>query len=243
MPTMVDYKDRLQQAMKDAGVSTARLARALEISYQAVAKVISGQSAAFNAVNNAAAARVLGVDSDWLATGQGVKQSVSKYADVTTPGPAGALGTREPASVYLTDNPNYPAIRRVSFKLSATVNGFSVDYLDDEDAPIVFRATWFQSNGFQPDKLFAVKVANGSMEDGLHDGDTVVVNTADVTPKDGIVFAVNYEGELVIKRLVRDAGQWWLQSDNKDQQRYPRKVVTEHTFIIGRIVHKQSERI
>ena len=42
-------------------------------------------------------------------------------------------------------------------------------------------------------------------------GDTVVINTAQAEPKDGAVFAVNYEGQLVIKRLVRDAGQWWLE--------------------------------
>jgi phage repressor protein C with HTH and peptisase S24 domain len=65
------------------------------------------------------------------------------------------------------------------------------------------------------------------MEPGLYDGDTVVVNTEQVTPKDGVVFAVNYEGELVIKRLMRDAGQWWLRSDNADQRRYPRKTCGE----------------
>lgn len=54
---------------------------------------------------------------------------------------------------------------------------------------------------------------------------------------------MNYEGELVIKRLVRGAGQWWLASDNPDQRRYPRKVCGEDVFCIGRIVHKQSERI
>jgi len=81
------------------------------------------------------------------------------------------------------------------------------------------------------------------MEPGLYDGDTVVVNTQSATPKDGTVFAVNYEGEMVIKRLIRDAGQWWLASDNPDQRRYPRKVCDENSIIIGEIVHKQSERI
>ena len=81
------------------------------------------------------------------------------------------------------------------------------------------------------------------MEPGLYHGDTVVVNTADTEPKDGKVFAVNYEGELVVKRLVRDAGQWWLRSDNPDQRRYPPKVCGEGVFVLGRIVHKQSEQL
>lgn len=158
-----------------------------------------------------------------------------------------AASTRQrPAAfnaINLIENPDYPAVRRVRFKLSAGASGFAVEYLDDDDAPIVFRRQWFDSNGYDPEKLFAVRVANGSMEPGLYHGDTVVVNTAQADPKDGVVFAVNYEGELVIKRLVRDAGQWWLCSDNPDQHRYPRKVCHEGTFIIGEVVHKQSERI
>lgn len=146
--------------------------------------------------------------------------------------------------INLDSNPAYPSIRRVRFKLSAGTGGFGIDY-DGEDtvAPIVFAKAWYSSRNLEPSKLFAVKVANGSMESGLYDGDTVVVNTAQTTPKDGVVFAANFEGQLVIKRLQRDAGEWWLSSDNPDQRRYPRKICDENTFIIGEIVHKQSERI
>lgn len=148
-----------------------------------------------------------------------------------------------PVPISMENNPDYPAIRRVHFKLSAGASGFGVDYEGEDAAPIVFRREWYERNGYQPGKLLAVRVGNGSMEPGLYDGDTVVVNTADTTPADGVVFAINYEGEMVIKRLVRDGGQWWLASDNPDQRRYPRKVCDEHAFLLGRIVHKQSEKI
>lgn len=148
------------------------------------------------------------------------------------------------AEVNLADNPEYPAIRRVRFKLSAGASGFGIEYLDEPDeAPIVFRRSWFESHGYRPHRLFAFRVANGSMESGLYDGDTVVVNTDATTPKDGVVYAFNYEGELVVKRLIRDSGQWWLYSDNPDQRRYPPKLCDENCHIIGQIVHKQSERI
>ena len=158
----------------------------------------------------------------------------------TTPGVAVASGK---SAVVIVGNPDYPAIRRVRFKLSAGASGFAVDYLDDDDLPIVFRREWFTANGYRPDKLFAVRVANGSMQPGLWEGDTVVVNTADTTPKDGEVFAANFEGELVVKRLMRDESRWWLKSDNPDQTRYPRKACTDDVHLIGRIVHKQSEHI
>lgn len=63
------YSYRLEAAMKQAGIGTADLARAMGISYQAVRKVILGGQ--FGTENNAAAAKLLGVSSDWLATGKG----------------------------------------------------------------------------------------------------------------------------------------------------------------------------
>ena len=162
----------------------------------------------------------------WIATGQGQMQA-----------------TKTPQPIDLDNNPDYPAIRRVHFALSAGVHGYAVEYEEEPTAPIVFKRQWYERNGYRPEKLFAVRVMNGSMEPGLYDGDVVVVNTEATTPKDGCVFAVNYEGEMVIKRLVRDAGAWWLSSDNPDQRRYPRKVCDEHCILIGQIVHKQSERI
>lgn len=71
---MTEYKERLAEAMQDAGVSNSALARALGLSYQGVKKVIDGRSKAFTAANNEAAAEYLKVSSRWLATGRGVKR-------------------------------------------------------------------------------------------------------------------------------------------------------------------------
>lgn len=59
--------------MADAKVDTAELARSLKISYQAVRKVLLGGQ--FGTENNAAAARRLKVNSDWLATGKGERHA------------------------------------------------------------------------------------------------------------------------------------------------------------------------
>lgn len=176
--------------------------------------------------------------------GPAVREKISKAYPHWLPmvgDPAAPYGAPQP--IDFNDNPDYPSIRRVNFKLSAGASGFSVDYLGEDEQPIVFKRQWFTSHGYTPAKLFAIKVANGSMEPVLFDGDTVVVNTESTTPKDGVVFAANFEGEMVIKRLVRDAGQWWLASDNPDQRRYPRKLCDENVHLIGEIVQRQSERI
>ena len=64
-----EYAARLNQAMKAASMSTGELAACLGITYTAVRKVREGLSGAFNAANNSRAAKFLGVNPCWLATG------------------------------------------------------------------------------------------------------------------------------------------------------------------------------
>lgn len=135
-------------------------------------------------------------------------------------------------------------IKKVLLRLSAGIAGFSTDPIEEDENPISFRSAWLDKRGYIADKLVAIEIRGQSMESGLYEGDTVVVNTADILPKDGEVYAVNYEGEAVVKRLVREMGSWWLVSDNPDQRRFPRKQCSgDMCIIIGRVIHKQSERI
>lgn len=71
---MVDYKDRLEWAMINrpgGSVDITAMARHLGLSYQAVRKVVRGESKSFTAENNEKAAAWLMVNSRWLATGRG----------------------------------------------------------------------------------------------------------------------------------------------------------------------------
>lgn len=134
-------------------------------------------------------------------------------------------------------------IRRAMFKISAGVSGYEIEYEHGDSEPIFMARRWFKENHYRPDKLLAIRVSGRSMEPSLYDGDLVIVNTEDVTLKDGQVFAANYDGELVIKRLKREAGHWHLSSDNQDKIRFPDKRCSDGCGLIGRIVYKQSEHI
>jgi len=133
------------------------------------------------------------------------------------------------------------AVHFGSFKLEAGVSGYSIEYLDEELRPIFFREDWFRSHKLKPSKLIACRITGDSMEPRLYSGDSVVINTESSSPIDGEVFAINYEGELIIKRMHRDSGQWFLRSDNPDKNRYPDKLCSaEICIMIGQIVHRQS---
>lgn len=74
---MVEYKDRLADAMAEASLSVQKLADQIATSYQTVKKVLDGKSASFSALNNSLAAQALNVSSDWLATGKGPRVPAS----------------------------------------------------------------------------------------------------------------------------------------------------------------------
>lgn len=156
-----------------------------------------------------------------------------------------ALPVRAPPQLLEieADDPVFAHVRRARIRLSAGVTGYAIDYDNGHDPPILFRRDWLASRGLRPDRLIVMRVSGSSMEPGLHDGDTIVVNLDDTNPKDGEVFAVDYEGELVVKRLRRDQGIWFLTSDNADKRRYQDKTVSDGVALIGRVVQKQSEHI
>lgn len=222
--TMTNLAKRLRAALDESGMNQSELARRIGVSRGAVSFWLTGTTTSLAGDNLLKAAHALNISANWLSTGHGRMK----------PQPA--------QEIFLEENPDYPAIKRVKIKISSGATGFGIEPLDDQ-APIVFPRLWYENNGYKPESLIAIKVDGASMEPGLYDGDWVVINTDDVAPRDGVAFALNYDGEAVIKRLFRTDGEWTAASDNADKRIYRDRPVTGDAFIIGRVVHKQSERI
>jgi len=142
----------------------------------------------------------------------------------------------------LRNDPRHTLIPMVRLRLTAGISGFEVDPEPFDGGTTTVPTGWIESKGFSREKLIAIIVRGESMEPTFYEGDLVVVNTADQKLSDGAVYAINYEGEPVVKRLTRDAGQWWLTSDSVDQRRYYRRTCDESVKVIGRVVRKESER-
>jgi phage repressor protein C with HTH and peptisase S24 domain len=142
------------------------------------------------------------------------------------------------------DDPTMTQIMKVKIKVQAGITGFQVEpeYHDGETQGVPTK--WVLREGLRRDALLAITVRGDSMEPGLHEGDTVVVNTADKVLVSGSVYVVNYEGEAVVKRLLRDAGQWWLTSDNSDQRKYHRQLCKgAECIVLGKVIRKESTHI
>ena len=132
----------------------------------------------------------------------------------------------------------------VKLRLSAGVTGFQTEPEHHDGGTVGMRRDWIERKGLNPANLIAILIKGQSMEPTLYEDDIVVINTADRKPMVGEVFAVNFNGEPVVKRMQKDGGRWWLASDNADQRSYYRRACEgDGCLIIGRVVRKESDRI
>mgnify|MGYP007100044169 CR=1 FL=1 len=220
----------------DGKMTQGVLAKLSGISQTTVADIERGRNSGTTKIVDIA--RVLKVSVSWLNSGKGDMRTGAQSQTATTHGATvRSAGDDE-------ENPLISRIRKVKLKISAGISGFAIDPDFEDGNPIYFRKDWIESRGYKVNNLIAIVVQGQSMEPTLNHGDTVVINTADVQPKDGDVYAINYEGEAIVKRMIRDSGVWWLSSDNQDKNRYPMKQCSgDGCIVIGKVVHKQSEHI
>jgi phage repressor protein C with HTH and peptisase S24 domain len=153
---------------------------------------------------------------------------------------AGSVGRVEAAA---SNDPRFTLIAKVRLRLTAGVSGFEVEPEPFDGTTTAVSTEWIERHGYRADKLIAVLVRGESMWPNYREGDLIIVNTADQKLIDGAVYAINYDGEPVVKRLTKDAGRWWLTSDNPDQQQFYRRTCDESVQIIGRVVKKESEHL
>ena len=178
--------------------------------------------------------QALGISHIWLMTGDGDPLEA----------PMRSVKNMTPVHAADGDDPESVQIPLVKLKLSAGITGFATEPERRDGGTIGMRSSWVNRHRYNPEYLYAITVCGESMEPTLHDGDIVVINVADKKLVDGSVYAFNYEGEAVVKRLSRDAGQWWLTSDNADQRKFHRKLCNNgDCLVIGKVVRKESDQI
>lgn len=230
--------ERIRMAMTATGISQIELARACGVKPPSVHGWLTGKAKFLRGENLLLAARALGVSQDWLATGAGNMHQQAEIGPVA--GVAGAMRV----TIAEHDDPDFIQIPMVKLRLSAGITSFQTEPDRREGGTLGMRRSWIERTGLNPASLIAIQVKGDSMEPSLYEDDVVVLNTADKRPVDGAVFAVNYEGEAVVKRFARDAGDWWLTSDNPDQRKHHRKICRgDACIIVGRVVRKESDRI
>jgi SOS-response transcriptional repressor LexA len=176
--TMVNYWDRLKPEMDAKGMTVSQLARAMGISFQAVAKVRDG--GAFGSDNNIKAAKLFGLNSDWLASGKGQKKLIE---NVTALSPS-------------------PLMRQVPV-ISTVQAGNPAEAVNSYGPGDGSRFVWSDRGGKH---TFALEIVGDSMAPEFNEGDTILIDP-DVTPIAGRYVVAKCGSDDATFKKYRPRGQ------------------------------------
>jgi phage repressor protein C with HTH and peptisase S24 domain len=107
-----------------------------------------------------------------------------------------------------------------------------------ETHTLKFKVSSLQRKGLHARKLNVFYAKGDSMEPRIHDGDAVLFDSSDTALKDGAIFVVKLNGELLVKRLNQYGKQWFLVSDNGSDPKWKRPIVIDQSSefeVLGRV--------
>lgn len=240
MNTLTSIAERLLDAMKAAGYpSQSALSRASGVPQPTINRILNGVGRGAPAVETLTAlADACNVQVGWLMDGTGARERGA--VSTTSPIPE----EFRPVEVLDDDDDRLVKVKKVQLRASAGISGYEVSPDYDDGGTANLTKLWLSKKQVRKENLIAVMVRGESMEPTLYDGDLIIVDTGDKRPVDGSVYVFNYDGEIIVKRIFRDAGKWYLTSDNLDQRRYPRKLCEgDGCRIIGKVIRRESDQV
>lgn len=225
------WHKRLTQAREAKNIKKSAFAKLVGVSAPTVTDWENGETKMIEGSNLVKVCQALDISPAWLLN----DENQSAEARQLVPGAI-------PITLLDDDADALYRIKLVQLRLQAGVTGFQTEPDESEGGSLGISKAWVLRKGYDPQQLIGIKVRGESMEPTFYEDDVVVINLADKKLIDNGVFAVNYGGEAVVKRLSRDAGQWWLLSDNSDQRKfYRRNCQGNECIIIGRIVRREGD--
>jgi phage repressor protein C with HTH and peptisase S24 domain len=242
-PLMHEQMKRLYEAAEAlAGLKTqAEIARALNQSQQTVN---NWEARGISKAGLLKAQSAIGCSATWLETGAPPMALAPRLASSMAHDATPAFVAADPEHPFLTgaggvrigDEPDTIPIRRVSLKLHAGVTGFETEPELEDGGVLHMPRAVIEAHRLVPHQLLAIRVRGQSMEPMMFEDDVVVVNTADREPVSREIYAVNFNGEALVKQLLRRNNEWFLHSMNPDFG--PVNVRSGQCSIVGRVVYQ-----
>lgn len=208
---MMTLGDRIKAARKLRGFTRPQLSDLSGVKYPTLAGIENNDQSGSTQLPNIAAA--LGVNIRWLQTGKGQRdieesEATPDWTDITAYPQRAALGDGAVPLEYA-----------VAHKLK-------------------FKSTSLRRKGLFPNKLSVFYGSGDSMLPRIHDGDALLFDMSDTSPRDGKIYVVRYDGDYYAKRLQQYGKHWFLVSDNDSDPKWRKPVpIDENTDfeIVGRV--------
>lgn len=217
--------ERLTLALSDSGLKKSDIARLCSISPASVSDWFTGKSKSIKSIYLPKVAKLLGVSSTWLATGNGPMKSPN------------VLVTEEVCDDDdWVEIPEYKIRFAAGFEQNSTLEELASEY------KAAYRRSWFQRKNINPEDCKRFKVKRDSMEPLLLDHDVVLVDCSKTEIIDGRIYAFVYGDALRVKRLYRKIdGSIMVHSENPNfQDETIKPEDTEQVQIIGEVIERSG---
>ena len=221
---MTTLAERLTSIMSEKGLSQAELARMTGLKQPSVFKIVSGQT--LNPKNIVEIATALGVDVNWLKTGEG--EPIAQGSIIS--------------SLVSTDSDEHHRFRVDYLDVQAAAGHSGIE---NADYPEVIQSIYFSKEGLLEivgkstnDGISLINVPTDSMVPTINKGDIVFVDTkVNYYTGEGVYFFL-LNGGAYIKRLMKlPTGGYRAISDNSV---YPDFDISDELFdtavIIGKFI-------
>ncbi|OBX80088.1 XRE family transcriptional regulator [Haemophilus aegyptius] len=221
---MTTLAERLTSIMAEKGLSQAELARMTGLKQPSVFKIVSGQT--LNPKNIVEIATALGVDVNWLKTGEG--EPIAQGSIIS--------------SLVSTDSDEHHRFRVDYLDVQAAAGHSGIE---NADYPEVIQSIYFSKEGLLEivgkstnDGISLINVPTDSMVPTINKGDIVFVDTkVNYYTGEGVYFFL-LNGGAYIKRLMKlPTGVYRAISDNSV---YPDFDISDELFdtavIIGKFI-------
>jgi phage repressor protein C with HTH and peptisase S24 domain len=211
--------ERLKSARIAASMSQTDLADVAGVSKQAISKIENNWTASPATTTLEPIARVLGVSLRWLLTGAniGLGPGLSSLLDAD----------------FASDWSDIKGIRQAA----SLGDGAAPDEYS-ETHKLKFRADSLRRKKLRPEKLAVLYGRGDSMSPTIEDGDAILFDTSDTKLQDDKVYIINYDGQLLAKRLVQIGDVWCIASDNTTDPKWRKPIPIDAVRgfqILGRV--------
>ena len=181
-----------------------------------------------------------GCSATWLLTGEGsmrLPHSEGDHRDAPTspPVPHGVGRVR-----IIDTQPTVP-IRFVKLKLRAGATGVASEFEPDDGGIYEVPVAVIDLIGIEPQWLLAVRVKGNSMRPMMFDQEIVLVSRKNVQLINGLIYALNFDGEPLIKQLIQKGNEWYLHSFNPEYGDV--NVRSGQCDVIGEVVYQAGRSI
>lgn len=226
--------DRLKNRRHELGYSQAQVAKMAGLSQPSYGDLEKGVTKSSRRIVQIATA--LKVSPQWLTTGEGEMQTSQQIVDdLISSMPNGITYDQvEPWRKQI-----YSEVYDARFCCG---DGAGYPEFEPLKKTLPFDESFFSRRGIKPENFKIIYAKGDSMSPYINEGDAVGIDVSVIEPKEGEVYALFWDGDLLIKRIYKEGGGVLrLTSDNKS---YPDKIVNdsngESLCLIGRVMYRSG---